>query len=194
VKAIRRTKVVGQHGLLALIMRRLPPTKKPSDTKHPSWRLRTVVIIGAAIALIVGLSARAAYAHWSSSGGSVSGSAATGTLQPVTVAAFVGGDSPSSNLFPGTSADVILRVNNPNAYAVTLISVSGNGTIAADGGHSGCTTTGVTFTNQTGLTSAIGASGTTLVHLANAASMGATSSNGCQGATFSIPVSITVQK
>jgi D-arabinose 1-dehydrogenase-like Zn-dependent alcohol dehydrogenase len=63
-----------------------------------------------------------------------------------------------------------------------------------DGGHAGCTTTGVTFTNQTGFSSTIGASGTTLVHLPNAASMDATSSSGCQGATFSIPVSITAHK
>jgi hypothetical protein len=192
--ALRRMKVVGQDGLVALIMRRLPHTKKPSDTELPSWRLRTVVVIGAAIALIVGLSAGAAYAHWSSSGGSGSGSAATGMLQPVTVAAFVGGDAPSSNLFPGGSADVILQVNNPNAYTVTLVAVSGNGTITPDGGHASCTTTGVTFTNQTGLNATIAASGTTLVHLPTAATMASTSSNGCQGATFSIPVSITVQK
>jgi hypothetical protein len=112
----------------------------------------------------------------------------------VTVAAFVGGDSPSSNLFPGGSADVILRVSNPNAYIVTLVSVSGNGTITPDGSHAGCTTTGVSFINQTGLNATIAASGTTLVDLPSAAAMGITSSNTCQGATFSIPVSITVQK
>jgi len=89
---------------------------------------------------------------------------------------------------------VILRVNNPNAYTVTLVSVSGNGTITPDGGHAGCTTTGVSFTNQTGLSTTIGASGTTLVHLSTAAGMATTSSSGCQGATFSIPVSITVHK
>jgi hypothetical protein len=89
---------------------------------------------------------------------------------------------------------VILRVNNPNAYAVTLVSVSGNGTITPDASHSACTTTGVTFSNQSGLSSAIGASGTTLVDLPGAAAMGTASSNGCQGAAFSIPVSVTVQK
>jgi hypothetical protein len=167
--------------------------RKAPGAQRSRRRLALVLVFGAAVVLVVGLSAGAAYAHWTSTG-TGSGSGSTGTLQPVTAAAFVGGDTPSSNLFPGASADVILRVNNPNAYAVTLVSVSGNGTIMPDGGHAGCTTTGVTFTNQSGLSSTIGASGTTLVELPNAAAMAITSSNGCQGATFSIPVSITVQK
>ena len=44
----------------------------------------------------------------------------------------------------------------PNPYAVTVTSVTGNGTITADSGHSTCGSdgshpTGVTYTNQTGL-------------------------------------------
>jgi hypothetical protein len=174
-------------------MRRPKFTETVLRSVRPRRRLGLVLFLGATVALVVGLSAGAAYAHWTSSG-SGSGSGTTGTLQPVTVTAFVGGDSPSSNLFPGGSADVILRVNNPNAYTVTLVSISGNGTIAPDGGHASCTTTGVSFINQAGLSTTIGASGTTLVHLSSAASMGINSSNGCQGATFSIPVSITVHK
>jgi hypothetical protein len=110
----------------------------------------------------------------------------------VTVAAATG--TPSTPLLPGGTGDVILNVNNPNAYAVTLVSVSGNGTITADGGHSGCTTTGVTFNNQSGLTINIPASTTTAVDLPGAASMSTASLSACQGATFSIPVSITVHK
>ena len=88
-----------------------------------------------------------------------------------------------------------LEVNNPNAYAVTLVSVTGNGTITHDAGHSGCTTTGVTFTDQTGLTKTIPASASNYqILLSGAVSMDSSSSNGCQGATFSIPVTITVHK
>ncbi len=162
---------------------------RPLSRKRP----RPALVLGTAIALVALLGVGVAYAHWSSAG-SGSGSSTSGTLQPVTVTAFVGGDTPSSTLVPGGSADVILRVNNPNAYTVTLLSVSGNGTITADSGHPSCTTTGVSFTNQSGLSTTIGASGTTLVHLPNAASMSSASSNGCQGATFSIPVSITVHR
>jgi hypothetical protein len=72
--------------------------------------------------------------------------------------------------------------------------VTGSGTITADAAHPGCTTTGVTFADQAGLNTAIAGSGTTLVHLPGAAAMSTASSNGCQGATFSIPVSISVRE
>ncbi len=153
-----------------------------------SRRARIVLaLMGAAM----GLLGAVAYAVWPSNGIGF-GSAITGTLQPVKVSALAGGDAPDTLLLPGGTADVILRVNNPNPDAITLVSVSLDGTITADSGHPGCTTTGVTFTDQSGLTIPIAASGTTLVHLADAASMSLDSSNGCQGATFTIPVSITV--
>lgn len=153
--------------------------------------MRRHALLTAAIALFVALAAGAAYAYFTSHG-SGTGHGTTGTIQPVTVAAFVGGDTPSSTLLPGGTADVIVRVSNPNAFSVKLVSVSGNGTITASGGIGTCTTTGVTFTNQSGLSATIAASGTTLVHLAGAANMSSASQTGCQGATFSIPVSITV--
>jgi len=161
---------------------------------HRSIRSRAAVAAGAGVAMFV-LGAGAAFAYFSSTG-SGHGSARTGTLQTVTVSALVGGDTPSSTLLPGgPAADVVLRVNNPNAFAVTLVSVTGGpGAITGAGGTGTCTTTGVTFTNQNNLSVAIGASGTTLVHLAGAASMSASSDAGCQGATFSIPVTITVHQ
>src|SRR5207302_4720046 len=136
---------------------RAPPS--PSPTPAPRRRAdpmkrRFLTALTVAVAL-TGALAGGVYAYWKTSG-SGSGSASTGTLQPVTVAAFVGGDAPSSVLVPGgSSADVILRVNNTNPFPVTLVSVTGNGTITADSGFSGCTTTGVTFTSQSGLADAI---------------------------------------
>ena len=50
------------------------------------------------------------------------------------------------------------------------------------------------FTAPSSPNFAINASATTLVHLAGAAGMGTNSDAGCQGATFNIPVSITVHK
>lgn len=154
---------------------------------------RRFLLVSAMVAIVAaGLATGGAYAYFTSSG-SGSGKASVGILLPVTMTAFVGGDTPSSTLLPGgPAADVILRVNNPNTYAVTLVSVTGNGAITADSGHSGCTTTGVSFSNQPSLSITIGASGTTLVHLSGAASMSTASLNACQGATFSVPVSITV--
>jgi len=147
------------------------------------------VMLLAITALLVGLGADTAHAYFGSTG-SGTGSASTGTMQTVTVAATTG--SPSTPLLPGGTGDVALQVTNPNSFAVTLVSVTGSGPITADGGHAGCTTTGVTFTDQTGLTINIPASGTTQVDLPSAAAMSTASSAGCQGATFSIPVTIAV--
>jgi hypothetical protein len=103
--------------------------------------------------------------------------------------------TPSAPLLPGGSGDATLKVNNPNSFAVTLLSVTpATGTITPDGSHSSCTTTGVTFTSQTGLKITIPAASTQAVDLPSAVSMSTASSAGCQGATFSIPVTITVQK
>ena len=151
---------------------------------------RRVALLSAAVALAATGGAALAF---STASGSGSGSATVNTPQPVTVSALTGGDAPSSSLQPGGSADVILRLSNPNAYAVTLVGVSGATPITADSGHPDCTTTGVSFTDQTGLSISV-PSGSSLVHLPAAASMDATSSSGCQGATFSIPVTLTVQK
>ena len=151
---------------------------------------RRALIFLAVIALF-SLVAGAAYAYFTSSG-SQSGSGTAGSLQSVTMAATTG--TPGTPLLPGGSGDVTLKVTNTNNYAVTLVSVSGAGSVSADGGHPGCTTTGITFTSQTSLNISIAANGTTQVDLPNAASMSAASSSGCQGATFSIPVTITVQK
>jgi hypothetical protein len=149
-------------------------------------RFFTIVMPAAAV---VAVTSGVAHALWLD-GGSGSGSADAGNMLTVTVAAFIGGDSPSSTLYPGGTADVVLRVNNPNAFAVSVVSVTGSGTIAPDAGHAaGCTTTGVTFANQTGVAIAV-APGSSLVHLAGAATMSSSSSSGCQGATFSIPVTI----
>src|SRR5215210_7271536 len=46
-----------------------------------------------------------------------------------------------AQLYPGGSGDVKVTINNPNAYAVTVTGITGNGAITAD--KAGCTTTGV---------------------------------------------------
>lgn len=149
-----------------------------------------------AVLAVVGVLAGggAAWAYFRASG-SGSGQGSTATMNTVTLSATAG--SPSTPLYPGGTGDVSLEVNNPNSYAVTLVNVAlkAGGSITPDAGHSGCTTTGVTFTTQTGLSTTIPASATNhQVDLSGAVSMSSSSSSGCQGATFSIPVTITVEK
>jgi hypothetical protein len=128
------------------------------------------------------------YAAWTSNG-SGSGYAKAGSAAPLTTV-DVSATTPAT-LYPGVSGDVKLQIHNPNSYAVRVTAVTGSGTITADAGHSGCTTTGVTFTNQSSLTIDIPASSDTTSTLTGAVSMSNASLNACQGAAFTIPVSLT---
>lgn len=153
--------------------------------------LRRLAVGPVVIVATVVLGLGTAFAYFSASG-SGTGSATTGTLQTVTLIAVTG--TPSTPLLPGGAGDVLIELHNPNGFAVTLVSVTATGPATPDAGHPGCTTTGVSFTNQTGLSIPIAASGNTPVDLTGAATMSAASSSGCQGATFSIPVTIEVRK
>jgi hypothetical protein len=97
-----------------------------------------------------------------------------------------------AQLYPGGSGDVKVSVNNPNPFAVTISAVTGSGPITSDKGAS-CTgaSTGVTYTNQTGLTQVVPASGTLAFTLTGAAQMSNASNTACQGAIFTIPVTLT---
>ena len=134
--------------------------------------------------------------------GSGSSSGSTGTVQPLTVSPATVG-SPSSTLLPGGTADLLLNVTNPNAVAVTITSVAQGGGVTVSGG-SGCssdpawpTTTGnsgVAIVTTTGLSISVPAGSSATVHVAGGASMTNSSAAGCQGATFQIPVTVTVTR
>ncbi len=139
----------------------------------------------------LGLGAGTAYAYFTASG-SGSGSASVATLTNVTVAVTTG--TVTNELLPGGTGAVTLTVSNQNNFPVTLVKVVGNGPVTVDGNHSSCTTTDVTFNPPSSLNTTIPGGASTPVTLPNAASMSAASSPGCQGAQFSVPVTITVQK
>ncbi|MBT2567162.1 hypothetical protein J7I84_11775 [Arthrobacter sp. ISL-85] len=146
--------------------------------------------------LLVTAGAGTAYAFWSGTGAG-SGSATAATMQTVTVDALVAGDNPKTALFPGGSADVVLRLTNPNPYPVQVYSVTANGPAMADAAHSGCTTTGVSFRGPAAPLSPatyVAANSSALVTLTGAAAMDTTSLAACQGATFSVPVTAEVRK
>ena len=131
------------------------------------------------------------YAAWTANG-TGSSYAKAGNSQALTtvdVSATTG-----ASLYPGVTGDVKLQISNPNPYPVRVTGVSLNGQqsdIAADSGHSGCTTTGVTFTNQSSLTVDVPAGSSATTTLTGTAAMSNASLNACQGATFTIPVSLT---
>ncbi len=98
--------------------------------------------------------------------------------------------STTAQLYPGGTGDVKVKVTNPNAFAVTVTSVAGAGTITSDKGASCNASTGVTYTDQTGLTQVVGAGMTLTFTLPGAAAMSNSTSSSCQGAVFSIPVTL----
>jgi hypothetical protein len=148
------------------------------------------IILGS-MTLIVMVSVGFVYAAWTTNG-SGSGYAKAGTASALTTVDVSA--TTSASLYPGTNGNVTLKINNTNPFAVRVTAVSLNGQqsdIAADGSHSGCTTTGVTFANQSGLTLDVAASTQTEFTLNGAAAMSSSSLNACQGATFTVPVSLT---
>ncbi len=134
----------------------------------------------------------AAFAYWTATG-TGSASAASGGIATPSVAAFAGGDTPSSALLPGGSGDVILRIINPNPYALTLTSISVNGSIVVSGSIGTCTAPGITANFPSSPTIGVPA-GSSLIHLPGVALMSIGSQSGCQGASFTIPVSVSFQK
>jgi hypothetical protein len=148
-------------------------------------------LIFAAVTVMVLVIASLGYAAWTSAGNG-SGVAKASTAQALTTVTATA----SAGLYPGATAALSLQVSNPNPYPVTVTDVTGNGTITADASHSTCGQdashpTGVTYTDQHNLSIAVPANGTTSVSVSNSVHMSNASDNSCQGATFTIPVSLT---
>jgi hypothetical protein len=148
------------------------------------------MILLASIAAAFCLSTGIAYAYFTSSG-SASATASTGSLLPVIIETSAG--SSSTPLLPGGTGDVTLTVDNPNSFDVTVVSVTGAGAITAVGNPACTADSGVTFRPPSHPDLLI-LPGTNHLDLTDAAAMSTTSADSCQGATFSIPVTITVQK
>ena len=98
--------------------------------------------------------------------------------------------STTAQLYPGGTGDIWIKVTNPNPFAVTVTSVTGAGTITSDKGAACDAATGVTFTNTTGLTQSVGAGATVTFSLAGKVAMSNASDNSCQGAVFTVPITL----
>jgi hypothetical protein len=143
-----------------------------------------------AVAALVG--AGLVYAAWteSGSGSTYSKAGSAQALSTVDVSA-----STAATLYPGGTGDAVVKFSNPNPYPVKITSVSldTSGSIAADGGHSGCAGSNASFTNQTGLSVIVpaesgGTNGTTQATLSGSVVMASSAPDACQGAVFTIPV------
>ena len=148
--------------------------------------------IAATVAVAVVLAGGVAYAAWTSSG-SGTATAKAGTASAPTTTTLGGSAVTSGFLYPGTSGDAVIQVNNPNSYPVNVTAIAPAGAVTASGGSGTCTTTGVSFSTQNPTSgNSIGANSSATLALKNAVAMSANSDSGCQGATFTIPVTVTI--
>jgi hypothetical protein len=147
---------------------------------------KLLLVLAAVAALVV---SGALYAAWST-GGSGNGYAKATTAQSLTLSDASA--STTADLYPGATGTVKLRVTNPNPFPVRITSVAkqSGGTITSDKGAACNASTGVTFTDQTGLTLDLAAGATSTFTLSGAVSMSNASDNTCQGAIFTIPVDV----
>ncbi|GAB3158152.1 hypothetical protein GCM10027258_68790 [Amycolatopsis stemonae] len=154
--------------------------------KNPTLRRALVVttVVGAT------LGGGIAVAAWTSTGAGTAGAKAGTAAAPATGTVDASAIT-TGLLYPGGQGTAKIQITNPNPYAVTVTRIAANGAATGTGGTGSCGTTGVTWTlQQPG--SAIAAGGTATLTLPNAVSMATTADDGCQGAVFSIPVTVTV--
>ena len=129
-----------------------------------------------------------AFAAWTATGAG-SGYAKASSAQALTTVDVSA--STTATLYPGATGDVLLRIANPNPYPVTVTDVAGSGVIDSDTTAACDASTGVSFTDQTGLTLNVPASGAATFTLSGSVAMANSSHTSCQGAVFTIPVTLS---
>ena len=156
---------------------------------------RRILSLWVAAAALTTASAIPVGAYFQADQASATGSAPAGTMQTVVLEALIGltGETAATALQPGSTGEVVLKVNNPNAFTVKLVSVTSIGAPTLVG-SAGCTpaNAGVEFLDRTGLAMPI-SPGIQLLRLPGAASMSIASEDTCQGASFALPVTIRVE-
>lgn len=143
------------------------------------------VVVGAVIGTLAvgGIAA----ALWSSSA-TGPGRAGARTAQTVTVAAVTG----AADLYPGfTGGDVYFTLANTNPYPIEFTLMTA-GTVTSSN-PTNCPVSGnVSVVGASGLTLAVAANATSgTLSIADVVSMTAAAPDGCQGVTFTIPLTLT---
>lgn len=158
-----------------------PPEARRRRRFRRRWSFLALLLLGA---IVAGVAVGAWNVTGSGSGYAKAGSATGLTLNDASGATV-------ADLYPGVAGSVKLSVTNPNSFPVRVTTVTGTGAITSDKGAACNASTGVTFTNQTGLTLDLAAGATSVFTLSGAAAMSNSSDNACQGAIFTIPVSVS---
>lgn len=147
---------------------------------------KRVMAVGVPLAAIA--ASGIAFAAWTTTGGG-SGAATALSAQPVTVAVA----TTTADLYPGfTAGKLYVTVTNPNPYPVTLTSISqGAGAVSvANAGTGGCAGSLFSFATSS-ISQSVAANGGTKTFSVAAVTLDHAAGDGCQGATATIPVTVT---
>ena len=160
--------------------------------------IRAIAASGATTAMATGLVAVAgtgtAFAFFSGGFGTGSGSATTDVAKTITASAA----ALSGTLYPGQSGDLTVTIANPYSNRTLTITgvAAGTGSIQVSGA-SGCTAANADVSVNTTASvfspSTVSAGATTPITITGAVKMGPNSASACQGATFTVPVAVTVK-
>lgn len=134
------------------------------------------------------MAAGIAFAAWTATG-TGSGYAKATTAQALTTVDVSA--STAATLYPGATGDVELEISNPNPYPVRVTSVTGSGAITAS--NPSCNAGSVSFADQGPVALDVPATGSATFTLNGAVTMDGTANDDCQGAVFTIPVSLSGQ-
>ncbi len=158
--------------------------------------IRGLIVASLCLTVLV-LGANGAGAFWE---GLASGSGSAETETPAPVALSPG--TPADALLPGASADVVLTVSNPNAArlhigSLTLDSAHGTQGYVVDGGHPECDVSSLSFSDQSNggagwnVPGRVGTEdGTVSLTLSDALGLAVSAADACQGATFSVYLTV----
>jgi hypothetical protein len=177
----------------SLVLRLAERREERLRTRAP-WGKRAMVI---GIAGVSVMSAGVALAAWTSTGQGTAAATATTDKGLSAVAAGSVTAPTASPLYPGATAPAYINVHNNNPYPVVVKQVvltqasnpavggsPKNGTTCTPGATA-VTLVGATATPSPAVT--ISPSSDAVVPVPNAVTMGTTSDDGCQGATFTFP-------
>ena len=127
-----------------------------------------------------------AAALWTANG-SGSGQSKALSAQALTVTAATG----AADLYPGFNAgDVFFTITNPNPYPVTFTSMTAGAITSSNPG--GCPSSNITVAGASGLSLAAAANSTSGTQsIVDVVTMAATAPDACQGATFTISLTLS---
>jgi hypothetical protein len=146
---------------------------------------RVLLPVSLVAALVV---SAAAFAAWTATG-SGTGTATAASAQALTIAS-----SDVTGLFPTGSVDLPVTITNPNPYAVLVTDVYQTAGQSIATTATGCDASAVSFNAASGQNLNLrvaGNGGTAQVTLHGAVSMSNAALDACQGAQFSVPLSLT---